>query len=442
MNAPLYQKETRKALENFRISGIPFSFKLAQNIAMVKYATAEGHKKEGRLPEKMADAIMQASQEIIDGKWQDQFVVDQIQGGAGTSIHMNVNEVIASRASQILGTEGVVHPNDHVNMSQSTNDVIPTAMKITTLQLLDTLIVVYENFYNELEKKSVEFKDIVKVGRTHLQDAVPITLGQEFGAHAYRAKHDQQRLKKVKECLYELNLGGSAVGTGLTGSRQYIQFATESLKHISGYPVFTSSNLIAATQYPDAFLEVSSVLTILAANLIKMMNDLRLLASGPLSGIGEIQFQELQKGSSIMPGKVNPVMGEMMNQVCFQIIGNNQTILMATQAGQLELNVMLPIVSKNICESLTILANSLTQFTHLCLSTLEANREKCKETFQKSVCMATALSPKIGYDKTSSLVKKAVAEKKKLKDILQEENIMQDEEFQQFFDAKNLTELQ
>lgn len=437
----LYQKETEKALQNFTISNIPFSFALAQSIAMVKYATAEGHQKEGRLAAPTAEAIKQASQEILNGQWQEQFVVDQIQGGAGTSMHMNVNEVIASRATEILATGERVHPNDHVNMSQSTNDVIPTAIKITTLQLLDKLIAVYEIFGSELEKKSITFADIVKVGRTHLQDAVPITLGQEFGAHAYRIKHDTERLVHVKKSLYELNLGGSAVGTGLTGSRAYVEFATESLKNISGYPVFASPNLIAATQYPDAFLEVSGVLTLLAANLIKMMNDLRLLGSGPLAGIGEIHLAEIQKGSSIMPGKVNPVMAEMMNQICFQVIGNNQTILMATQAGQLELNVMLPIVSKNICESLTILTNGLSQFTALCLTTLEANKEKCDELFQKSLCMATALSPKIGYDQTAALVKKAVAERKNLKDIVQEENIMNAEEFQKFFEPKNLTEL-
>lgn len=438
----LYQKETEKALQNFIISGTPFLFALAQSIAMVKYATAEGHKQEGRLSQQMAEAIKQASQEILNGQWQEQFVVDQIQGGAGTSMHMNVNEVIASRATEILATGERVHPNDHVNMSQSTNDVIPTAMKITTLQLLDKLIAVYEIFGTELEKKSVAFADIIKVGRTHLQDAVPITLGQEFGAHSYRVKHDKQRLEHVKKSLYELNLGGSAIGTGLTGSRAYIEFATEALKNISGYPVFASPNLIAATQYPDAFLEVSGVLTLLSANLIKMMNDLRLLGSGPLAGIGEIHLPEIQKGSSIMPGKVNPVMAEMMNQICFQVIGNNQTILMASQAGQLELNVMLPIVSKNICESITLLSNGLTQFITLCLTTLEANTEKCDELFQKSLCMATALSPKIGYDQTATLVKKAVAEKKKLKDIVQEQNIMNEEEFHKFFEPKSLTELQ
>ena len=435
----LYQDETKKAIENFRLTGIPFSFRLAKAIAAIKYAAAEAHEIEEKLPSTFSNAIKKAAQEILDGHWQEQFVVDQVNGGAGTSMHMNVNEVIATRATILLETGERVHPNDHVNMSQSTNDVIPTAVKIASLELLDELIKTYEFFCTELQKKSEEWKDIIKVGRTHLQDAVPITLGQEFGAHAYAAKKDLKRLYHAKEALYEINLGGSAIGTGLTGSKQYIILVAEKLAELTHYPFFSSPHLISATQYPDGFLEVSSTLTICAANLIKMANDLRLLGCGPLAGFAEIQFEEKQKGSSIMPGKINPVMGEMLNQVCFQIIGNNQTILMATQAGQLELNVMLPIVGKNIFESLSLLSNGVLQFTKHGIVTLTANKEKCAETFEKSLCMATALSPKIGYDKTAELVKKAVAHKMTLKQVVLEEKIMTEQEYIEFFQAKNLT---
>lgn len=439
--SPLYQGETKKALENFQISGVPFSLSLAKSIAMIKHSTAKISGEIGTFSPEIAHAIMTACQEVIEEKWNKEFVVDQIQGGAGTSMHMNVNEVIASRATELLGNGTRVHPNDHVNHAQSTNDVIPTAIKVSTLQLLDILLPTYENFCAELEKKSREYEDIIKVGRTHLQDAVPITVGQEFAAHAFVFRKDILRLHKAKEALYEINLGGSAIGTALTGSRRFIDGAAKNLSEISGYPFFPSSNLIAATQYADAFLDVAGVLSTLSANMIKFMNDLRLLTSGPCAGIGELQFAEIQKGSSIMPGKVNPVMAEMMNQICFQVLGNNQTILFAVQAGQLELNVMLPIVAKNLFESLTILNNGLRQFILHALIPLQANRERCQEIFEKSLCMGTALSPKIGYDKTAALVKEAVQTKQSLKNVILKNNFMTDSEYQDFFNPKDFTEI-
>ncbi len=438
----LFQKETEKALENFPISHIPFSFSLAQTISAIKISTAQAHKALGTLDKTIADAIIEAGQEILDGQWKEQFVVDQIQGGAGTSIHMNVNEVIATRATLLLKNKIVVHPIDHVNLAQSTNDVIPSAMKIHTLQMLDTLIKTYEELIRGFEKKTKEFQSILKVGRTHLQDAVPITLGQEFEAHAFMAQRDTQRLLHAKKCLYEINLGGSAIGTGLTGSKAYTTSATEFLKKITGYPLISSSNLISCTQYPDAFLEVSSTLTVLCANLIKCMNDLRLLCSGPRAGFNEIQFEERQKGSSIMPGKVNPIMPETMNQICFQVIGNNQTILMATQAGQLELNVMLPIVGKNLSESLTLLTNGLQAFIKYGLSSLKANTQQCEQTFENSLCMATALSPHIGYDATAQFVKKSLSENKTLKEIIKQEKILNEFEYKKIFDVNTLTEME
>jgi len=441
MDDILYQSETKKALENFQISGVPFSLSLAKSIAMVKHSAAKISGEIGTFSSEIAKAIMSASQEIVEEKWNNQFVVDQIQGGAGTSMHMNVNEVIASRATQILNNGTTVHPNDHVNHAQSTNDVIPTAIKLSTLQLLDILIPTYEKFCTELENKKTEYADILKVGRTHMQDAVPITLGQEFGAHAFVFRKDILRLHKAKEVLYEINLGGSAIGTALTGSKRFIDGAAKNLSEISGYPFFPSPNLIAATQYADAFLDVAGTLSTLAANMIKFMNDLRILTSGPCAGIGEMQFAEIQKGSSIMPGKVNPVMAEMMNQICFQVLGNNQTILFAVQAGQLELNVMLPIVTKNLFESLTILNNGLRQFTIHALIPIKANRERCQEIFDKSLCMGTALSPKIGYDKTAALVKEAVQTKQSLKNVVLKNNVMTENEYAAFFNPKSFTEI-
>jgi aspartate ammonia-lyase len=315
-------------------------------------------------------------------------------------------------------------------MSQSTNDVVPTAMKITALQLIDELILVYDEYQIGLTKKAKEFKNIIKVGRTHLQDAVPITLGQEFGAHASVVRRDRERLKKLKQTLLGVNLGGTAVGTAITASTEYIRVAVSYLAKKSGYELYCPSNLVDATQYADGFMEVSAMLTVLAGNAIKFMNDLRLLASGPRAGLGEITFTPRQKGSSIMPGKVNPVMAETVNQVCFQVIGNNQAIFMAVQAGQLELNVMLPIVARNLFESLTILKNGIRQFTKHALETISANTERCAELFNNSLVMSTALTPYLGYDIVATYVRKAINEDKSLKQVLVENKILSEVEYQ------------
>ncbi len=412
-----------------------------KNVAAVKMATAYGNERTGRLQSYISNAIQSAGQYILEGRCDDQFPTDQIQGGAGTSMHMNVNEVIATYATLLLEQKIEVHPIDHVNMGQSTNDVIPTAMKITVLQLLDELIETYRELHAGLNEKAAEFAGIIKVGRTHLQDAVPITLGQEFAAHATMAKRDLARIESLKKHLYSVNLGGTAVGTGLNASRTYIQESLSKLREITGYQLVSASNLIDATQYPDAFLEVSAILTVLAANQIKMMNDLRLMASGPRAGLGEITLEARQKGSSIMPGKVNPVMPELVNQVSFQVVGNHQTILMAIQAGQFELNVMLPVVAKNLFESITVLNNGIHQFNRYCLHTIKANPAVCKELFDGSYAAATALSPKIGYDKTTEVVKEVIATGKTLKQILLEQNIMTADEYEAMVSAPELTQL-
>lgn len=438
---PLYQDETKKALENFQITGRHFSLHLAKNIALIKAAAAYANEQTEKLPHAISNAIQMASQEILNGTHDLDIVVDEIQGGAGTSINMNINEIIATRATEFLGDSSKVHSIDHVNMAQSTNDVIPAAMKITTYQLLNTLLSTYTNYQQKIAHKAEEFKDILKVARTHLQDAVPITLGQEFGAHASAVARDIERLRNVQKELYELNIGATAVGTGTNASRTYMEHTIQYIVKKTGIPFTQANNLIEINQYPDCFLSVSSVLTILAVNNIKFMNDLRLLSSGPHTGLGEITLRALQKGSSIMPGKVNPVMAELMNQIDFQIIGNNQTILMAIQAGQLELNVMLPIVAKNLFESLTILTNGITQFTNRTLKTIRANEEKCKQLFEHSFSVVTYLCPQIGYDKATKIVQKILATKKSLKIVLLEEHILSEEQYNKLVSDPHLTTL-
>lgn len=425
----LYQEETKKALENFIITGHPFSKRLAHRVALVKIAAAKANEETGVLPKNIADAISAAGEEILRHDHDEHIVVDRFQGGAGTSVNMNVNEIMATRATEILGGKITVHPLDHVNRSQSTNDVIPTAMKIAALQLLDKQIGAYKQYIETMEEKAGEFKDILKTGRTQLQDAVPMTLGQEFLAHASAARADRERLEHTKLCLYELNLGGTAIGTGINASPEYQKHAIEYLAERTGYPLRPAKDLIYSTQYADCFMEVSALLTVNAANLIKCTNDLRLLSSGPKTGLGEITFAAVQKGSSIMPGKVNPVLAETVNQICFQIIGNNQTILMAVQAGQLELNVMLPVVAKNLFESLNALTNGLTAFTERALKTLTANAERCQNLLENSLVLATALTPKFGYDKTTELVNQAMNENKTLKELLLTEKLMSANEF-------------
>ena len=302
-------------------------------------------------------------------------------------------------------------------------------MKIATLQLIDKLLEKYEKYAGVMEQKAVEFKTVLKIGRTHLQDAIPMTLGQEFGAHAAAARADIARIKRTRPGLFEVNLGGTAIGTGLNATREYQKIAIEYLAKRTGYPLKAAKNLIYATQYADSFMEVSAMLTVIAANLIKCMNDLRFLASGPRTGLSEIKFDTLQKGSSIMPGKINPVLAETVNQICFQIIGNNQATFMAVQAGQLELNVMLPIVAKNLFESINSLANGLEVFTNKALKTLQANTEQCRKLLENSFALATILTPKLGYDKATAIVKQATAENKSLKQILIEKKLMTEQEF-------------
>lgn len=437
----LYGKETEKALKNFTATGRPFSLRLAKNIVLVKLCAAEVNVLQGKLDKKIGRAIAQAAKEALVGKHDEQFVVDQTQGGAGTSMNMNVNEVLASRADQILKKKDFVHPNDHVNMSQSTNDVIPTAIRITVAELIDELLVSYQGYFEGFEEKAEEFKDILKVGRTHLQDALPITLGQEFAAHASAAKEDIRRIRQAQKSIFVINIGGTAIGTGLNASKKYADAMLKKLIRKTRFPLKRSGDLVYATQYVDGLVEVSAMLSVAATNIVKCMHDLRILASGPRTGFSEITFGKVQSGSSIMPGKVNPVMSEYLNQIALQVIGNNNTIALVAQAGQLELNVMTPILCQNIFESLSWLEDGVRQFTRLGLKKIKANQESCLKHFEESFALLTALAPQIGYDAATKIAQKAQKTNKRLKEVLIDEKILSEKEFEKIISSKKITKL-
>lgn len=419
-----FQEETKKAIKNFSVSGKSFSVLLAKNIALVKREAAVVNFELNWLDKKISQAIVKAADEMIGGKFEGQIVVDQVQGGAGTSMNMNVNEILAGRATEILNNKTVVHPLEHVNKSQSTNDVVPTALKITLIAMLDLLLESLRKYFFELNVKSSEFAKIMKVGRTHLQDAVPISLGREFKAQATAIGKDISRLESMRKELCELNIGGTAVGTMINCSPLYVKKMSRRLSLATGYPLKSARDMVYSTQYADVYLHLSSLLSVLSSSLIKFMNDLRLMSSGPRAGIGEVRFAPLQKGSTIMPGKVNPVLAEMLNQVAFQVAGNNLTIFLAVQAGQLELNVMLPIVAKNLFESLEWLSKSISTFTEKGLRTIIANSEYCRKTLKKSSVDITTLSKKIGYEKAENLLNISLKEDKNLEDLVIEKGIM------------------
>jgi len=439
-----YGVQTLRALENFPITGYKPHRELVLALVMVKKAAAIANMKVGQLDRKIGDAIVKAADEILEGKLLDQFVVDVIQGGAGTSLNMNTNEVIANRAIEILkgekGNYNLVSPNSHVNMSQSTNDVFPTATRIAVLRLTKNLLDELTKLHEVLELKAREFDDIIKVGRTHLQDAVPIRLGQEFGAYAQAISRDVQRIKNASQALYEVNMGATAVGTGLNANMEYIKSVMENLKNISGLPLRSASNMVDATQNTDVLAAFSASLKILALNLSKIANDLRLMASGPRAGLGEIKLPPVQPGSSIMPGKVNPVIAEVVNQVAFQVIGNDNTVCLAAKAGQLELNVMEPVMVFNIIQSVEILTNAVRVFREKCILGIQANRERCQEMVERSVGIITALVPYIGYEKASKLAKEAISSNKTVPEIIAEKGIMTSEEMQKVLCPRNMTE--
>jgi fumarate hydratase, class II len=408
----LYGAQTARAIANFPISGLRPWRAFIWSMATIKRAAAEVHMQLGLIDAERANAIAQAAQEIIEGQWDDQFVVDPFQAGAGTSHNMNANEVIANRATQILGGklgEYLVHPNDHVNMAQSTNDTIPTAIRLGALWRLNELLGTVEGLAAALREKAYEFDDIVKSGRTHLQDAVPIRLGQEFGAYARAVARDSERISRSADGLRRLGIGGTAAGTGLNAHLEYHQRMIGRLSELTGLTLYESNDLVESMQSMADPADFSASLRTLAITLTRIANDFRLLSSGPATGLDELRLPALQPGSSIMPGKVNPVMAEMLNMAMFHVQGCDHTVALAAQAGQLELNVMMPIIAHNLFESMQVLIGSITAFTDKAVRGLQANREKAEGWLAKNAIVVTALNPVIGYSAGAVLVKEALA---------------------------------
>ena len=440
-----YGVQTARAVENYPISGLRAHPALIRAIGMVKYAAAESSKSLGLVDEKRADAIMQAAKEVMDGKWNQSFVVDVFQAGAGVSFHMNSNEVIANRATEIMGGklgEYTVHPNDHVNYGQSTNDVFPTSMRLSALLELENLYPVLESLAAAFEAKGKEFHHIMKSGRTHMQDAVPMRLGQEFAAYGMAVRKAIGSIRHAADSLRELGLGGSAVGTGINTHPQYRERAIAALARISGQKLLPTTDMRWAMQSNACMAEVSGALRTLALEIIRISTDLRLLASGPNTGFFEINLPALQPGSSIMPGKVNPVMPELAAMVAFQVIGNDTAVAFAVQAGQLELNVMMPTMAYSVLQSITIMANMLRVFTERCVAGITANEKRAAFYAQSTVSLATALNPYIGYAKAAEIAKESVATGRSIIEIAREKNLLSEQEINEILDPVNMTEPQ
>ena len=441
-----YGAQTARAVENYPISGMRAHPQLIRAFGMVKRAAAEANKELALLDERRAGAIIQAAQEVIDGRWNDEFVVDVFQAGAGVSFHMNTNEVIANRANEILGGKpgeyATVHPNDHVNYGQSTNDVFPTGMRVATLLNLETLYPALDSLATSFAAKAKEFDSVLKSGRTHMQDAVPIRLGQEFAAYAMAIEKGRKTLQQAAESLSELGLGGSAIGTGINTHPDYRVKAVANLSRISGQQLVPAEDMRWAMQSNACMGDVSAALRGIALEVIRISNDLRLLSSGPNTGLNEIHLPGLQPGSSIMPGKINPVMPELAAMVCFQVIGNDTAVAYAVQAGQLELNVMMPTMAYNVLQSTTILANMLRQLNERCVSGITANVERCNFYAQSTVSLATALNPYIGYAKAAEIVKESVATGKSIIEIARAGNLLSESEIAEILDPVRMTEPQ
>lgn len=411
---------------------------------MVKKAAAITNEKSGKLDQQIAQAIIQACDEILNGNLRDQFIVDAIQGGAGTSANMNANEVIANRAIEILGgTKGdysIVHPNDHVNMSQSTNDVIPTAGKITVLKLLPQTIKELEKLEKAMKEKEAEFDDILKMGRTQLQDAVPMRLGQSFGAFAHVLKRDIKRLKNVMDEMKVLNIGATAIGTAINVDPYYLANISYELSKVAGISLKQADDLIDATQNLDGFVSVSGVLKTCAVDISKISNDLRLMSSGPRTGLSEINLPARQNGSSIMPGKINPVIPEVVSQVAYLIIGHDYTITMAAEAGQLELNAFEPVLFHHLFESIDTLKEAAATLTKHCITGITANKGQCEKYIEKSVGISTALCPYIGYAKSAEIAKKSLKTGISVKELVLEEGLLKEEELKEILKPEKMTQ--
>jgi aspartate ammonia-lyase len=420
----LYGAQTQRAVENFPISGLRPWRAFIWSMATIKRAAAVVNRQLGLLDAEFAEAIIRAADEVIEGKWDDQFVVDPFQAGAGTSHNMNTNEVIANRATQLMGGElgeYLVHPNDHVNMAQSTNDTIPTAIRLGCLWRLDELLDAMHGLASALRTKAEEFDDVVKSGRTHLQDAVPVRLGQEFGGYARAVERDAERIQVAGDRLRYLGIGGTATGTGLNAHPQYRRRMVATLKELSGLELYAAENLFESMQSMADMADFSASQRTLAISLTRIANDFRLLSSGPATGLDEIHLPAVQPGSSIMPGKVNPVMAEMLNMAMFHVMGCDATVTLAAQAGQLELNVMMPIIAHNLFEMMQVAIGSIRAFTERCVLGVQANPEKAEKWLQQNSIVVTALNPLIGYRAGAELVKQALLRKETVRSIALEQ---------------------
>lgn len=441
-----YGIQTLRAFENFNITGVAISHYplLIKALAQVKLAAAKANFALGLLPPKMAEAIFEACEEIIHGKWHTHFIVDVIQGGAGTSTNMNANEVIANRALEIMGYDRgdyeKCHPNNHINLSQSTNDAYPTALNIAIIYETQNLISVLKDLIASFRNKSKEFAHVIKMGRTQLQDAVPMTLGQEFGAFADTLEEEIQRLESNARLLLEVNMGGTAIGTGINADPKFRELVIQYLWEITGLPVKSASNLVEATQDTGAYVIFSSAVKRLAVKLSKICNDLRLLSSGPRAGLNEINLPPMQPGSSIMPGKVNPVIPEVVNQIAFKVIGNDLTVTLAAEAGQLQLNVMEPVIAQSIFESIEMLINGMQTLKHRCIDGITANVEKCRAYVENSIGLVTALNPYIGYEASSALAKEALETNRGIYELVLEKNLLTKEQLDEILSPENMIE--
>jgi len=437
-----YGVQSLRAHENFRISGTKTHLEFIKAIIEIKKAAAITNGQAKVIDKKIVDAMVQACDEILAGKFIDNFIVDAVQGGAGTSFNMNANEVVSNRAIEILGGKkgdySIVHPNDHANCGQSTNDVFPSAGKIATIRLLKKAIEALKVFNSALELKAKQFANVIKMGRTEMQDAVPISFGQSFTAYSQAVKRDIFRFENAVKELSTLNMGGTAIGTGITADSEYIKNIVPNLSKVTNLELNQAEDLVDATQNLDCFVYVSGIVKACAATLSKMSNDLRLMSSGPRTGFAEINLPAKQNGSSIMPGKINPVIPEVINQIAFNIIGNDTTITMAVEAGQLELNAFEPIIFYCLFESLETLTNGIKVFTTDCIEGLTVNEDICEDEVERSIGIVTALCPFIGYTKAASLAKKALKEKKTVRTVLVEENIISQSELDKILDPQKM----
>jgi aspartate ammonia-lyase len=447
LNVPInayYGVQTQRAIENFHISGVKLSQfpEFIKGLAYVKWAAAETNFTLGLLDEKLKNPIIQAAKEVIAGQFNDEFPIDMIQGGAGTSTNMNINEVLANRALEIMGYQKGEYqycsPNDHVNLSQSTNDAYPTSIKLAAINSNIQLIEHLKKLIQSFRRKGVEFKHVLKMGRTQLQDAVPMTMGQEFEAYAATLEEEIERLNQNSALFLEINMGATAIGTGLNAAPGYAKLCASTLAQITGLPFVSAPNLIEATPDTGSYVIYSSALKRMAIKISKICNDLRLLSSGPRCGLNEINLPPMQPGSSIMPGKVNPVIPEVMNQVCFRVIGNDLTVTMAAEAGQLQLNVMEPVLTYAIMESMALLSNGMDTLATKCIDGITANEAHCRDMVLHSIGIVTALNPYIGYKNSTKIAKEALETGKSVYNLVLEHNLLSKEKLDDILNPENM----